>query len=131
MTGAPTVPSTNPNRVMTVLGVVILVGAGLYFLFTAVNGVGLPELQATARVVGKEYRSAGVTYAPQVIGGRTHALPQATPEAYVLKLEIGGEGTECAVPKELYEASSVDDKVQVVYQQKRLTGALHVMDVKR
>jgi hypothetical protein len=119
------------GRFMYIAGVVILVAVALYFLFMVVDGQALPEEKSTATVIGKGFREAGRTYYTQIIDNRPVIIPQAKPEMYLLKLDIGGRETEGAVTKDLYEAVKAADQVRVTYQRRRLSGALQVVQVDR
>jgi hypothetical protein len=118
-------------KVMWVVGLVIVIGVALYLLFLAADGLGLESQEATATVVGKGYREAGQTYYTQIINNRPQVMPQATPERYLLKLDLAGREVECAVEKGLYDAVQAGDQVRATYQRRRLTGATQVVDVRR
>ncbi len=118
-------------RLMYVVGIVILIGVGLYYLFMAVDGMGLQERTGSAVVVGKAHREPGRTYTTQVINNRTYAVPHDTPEMFVLTLDLLGRPTEYASHRSLYDALSAGDTIRVTYQRRRLTGALQVVDVSR
>jgi len=128
---APTFVQPKPNRFIVWFGVVVVVGVVLYFLFMLVDGTGLANQEGAATVQGKEYREAGTTYATQRIGNRTQTIPQTTAEMYILYLEINGTQTWGAVDKKLYEGVRMGDRVKVVYQQRRITGNLQVLEVTR
>jgi hypothetical protein len=119
------------GRFMHIAGIVILTGVGLYFLFMAVDGLGLKVLSAPATVVGREYREAGKTYTTQVINNRPHVLPRARPAIYILQLDVGARQAAGAVPKRLFAVIQAGDRVQVTYQQRRITGLLQVLEVTR
>lgn len=113
------------------LGAVIVLGGGLYLLFLAIDGLGLPEQQATAIIAGKEHYEAKQTYKTELIGGRTRVIPHMNPEKYLLKLTLGDQLTEGAVEKNLYEATQLNERVQVTYRQRRLTGNVEVTAIAR
>jgi hypothetical protein len=116
---------------MSIAGIVILIGSGLYFLFIAVDGLGLEVRRATATVVGQEYPEAGKTYRMQIINNCPRVLPQARPERCLLKLDINGRQTAGAVSKRLFEATQAGDRVQATCQRRRITGLLQVLEVTR
>jgi hypothetical protein len=116
---------------MPILGGLILVVVASYFLFNAVDGTGLASRTGRAAVVGKQYRPAAQTYTRQVIGNQTLNVPQTTPEMFVLDLELEGRRVQGTTDRALYERISAGDQVQVTYQQRRITGALQVLDVSR
>ncbi|HEU0177528.1 MAG TPA: hypothetical protein VFV58_24970 [Blastocatellia bacterium] len=123
--------SSNFNRYMVILGAIIVVCVVLYFSFTTVDGVALGNQKGKATVVNKEYRETKRGYSTEIIGGRTKAVPRVTPEMYILKLKLDGKETEFAVEKELYSAVNVGDYVQIIYQRRRITGAIKIIEVTR
>lgn len=116
---------------MVILGGIVLCCVAIYFLFMAINDIALEKKEGYATVAGKGYREAGRTYTTQVIGGRAHTIPQSTPEMYILMLDIAGRQIECAVSRDLYGMINAGEKVTVVYQRRRITGGLQVLDVIR
>jgi hypothetical protein len=116
---------------MIKVGVVMLVVVGLYFVFMAVNNLGLVDRHGIATVISKEYHDAGTTYTTQKIGNRMQTLPQTTPEMFILKLDVNGKITECAVDRRLYNSIDRGEQVKVVYKKKRILGGLQVFDVAR
>lgn len=116
---------------MWIVGSAALLGAGLNYAFRAVDGLGLTTNKAKARVCGMGYRQGGSTYMTEIIGMSPVVPPQANPEEYLLKLEIGSEQTTCAVAKALFDTLSMQDTVRVSYQRRRLTGALRVTNIQR
>jgi len=116
---------------MPVLGAIILVLVAIYFLFQAVDGMGLASQSGRAAVVGKEYRPAGQTYTREVVGNQTLNVPKTTPEMHILELDLDGRRVQGTTDRALYESISAGDQVQVTYQQRRITGALQVVRVSR
>jgi hypothetical protein len=127
----PSFYSLRPIRYMVTLGALIVIGVVLYFSFTTVDGYALGNHKGKATVVGKEYRKMKRGYSMEIIGGRTKAVPHVTPERYVLELKLDGKETECAVDKELYDAIKVGDEVEVIYQRRRLTGTIKIIEIIR
>jgi len=120
-----------PVNFMAVLGGIILAGVAIYAAFMGVNSFGLPEQQGSAVILEKGYRAAGKTYTTQKIGNRMMTLPQITPEAYILKMEIDGKKVEFPTTKAIYDATDTNDRISVTYIRKRITGSLQIVDVKR
>lgn len=118
-----------PNQLWVVMGGIIVAAVAIYFLFMAIDGLGLEDHQASAVITGKEYRGAKQTYRTELVGGVTRAIPQAVPEMYIVKLRIADRETESPVAKTLYDELREGDQVKVVYQQRRITGALQVKNV--
>lgn len=132
MTGpTPTYAQPKPSRFIILFGAAVLIGVASYYLFMLIDGAGLPDIEGTAIVHGKEYREAGTTYTTQKIGDRMQTIPQSTAEMYVLSLEIEGVKTEAAVDKKLYEEIQMGEQVKVIYQRRRLLGSLQVLKVTR
>jgi hypothetical protein len=113
-------------RVMAVCGGFVLAGVLLYYGFIATNSMGLAEHEGTATVVSKEYRPAGTTYRPMVIGGRTHSVPQTTGEMFLIGLSLDGDDTVFAVDRSVFERLYNGNRVPVIYRKQRLTGDLRV-----
>lgn len=118
-------------RFMVVFGAVVVVLIGLYFLFMAVDSLGLADQEGTATVLGKEFREASTTYQTQKVGDRMLTVPQVTPPMYILKLNIAGRKTEGPVDKSLYDAVVAGDRVRVVYQKRRILGQVQIVSVTR
>ena len=118
--------TTAGSNIWPLMGGLIVLAVVLYFGFRAVDAAGIPRQSGSATVTGKEYRPAAKTYRTDLVGGQTRAIPQVSPERYVLKLEFEGKDTECTVSRDLYQSLQQGDRVQVVYQKRRLTGALQV-----
>lgn len=115
------------NPFMVIFGGVVVGILLLYALFMAIDGLALEEKEGIATVVSKEVKEEGQTYVTQVIGGRTQTLPQITPEAYMLILDISGNPTSTFVEKNIYHNLNRQDQVTISYQQRRLTGQLQVL----
>jgi hypothetical protein len=113
------------------LGAIIVVGVVLYFSFTTVDGFALGDQRGKAAVVGKEYREAKRTYSTEIIGGKSRPIPRMVPEMYILKLKFNDEEAEFSAKKDLYDAVKVGDQVQIIYQRRRITGAIKIIEVTR
>lgn len=124
---APT--QQQPTNIMVYVGGLVVAGLLVYFSFMAVNSFGLKEKTAEATVTGKGYRAAGKTYTTQKIGNRMLTVPQTTPEAYILELDVAGKPATCAVSRETYERVDAGDRVTAVYVRKRITGGTQVISI--
>jgi hypothetical protein len=122
-------PTGRARNFMHVFGGIILLGVALYYIFWAVNSLGLEDRSALATVTGKEYHGPGTSYQAQNIGGRNFVRSLRTPEAYVVQLKLNDEETFAAVQKGLYDALNTNDQVQATYQRRRITGGLQVRQV--
>jgi len=131
MSGQQLYGKPKPVNFMAVLGGIILAGVAVYAVFMGVNSFGLEDQKGSAVILEKGYREAGKTYTTQKIGNRMMTVPQITPEAYILKMEIDGKKTEFPTTKAVYDATDTDDRISVTYVRKRITGSLQIVDVKR
>jgi len=107
----------------------ILILAGLFFLFQAVDTLGLEVKKASARVIAREHRETVMGYRTEIINNQPRAVANVTPEMYVLHLDIDGHRAEAAVSHSFYDAVQPGDRVQVTFQKRRLTGGLRVLEV--
>lgn len=131
MSGQQYYGKPQPVNFMAVLGGIILAGVAVYAVFMGINSFGLEEKKGSAVIMEKGYREAGKTYSTQKIGNRIQSVPQITPEAYILKMEIDGNETQFPTTRVLYQAIDTGDRVNVMYIRKRITGSLQIVDVKR
>jgi hypothetical protein len=112
-----------------ILGLVVLTGFGAYFSFAAIDGFGLPSQQAIATVVDQEHRNAAKGHRYEIINQRPMVTPHVTGEKYILKLDVAGRRAEGEVRRTLFEAVKPGDRVQVTFQNRRLTGRIKVLDI--
>jgi hypothetical protein len=118
-------------RLWVGIGGVIVALCVAYWLFAIVDRVGLANERAAAVVLSKEHRGPGRTYLTQIVNNRPVVLPQETGELFALVLDVDGTTAEGSVDKSLFEAVEVNQKVDVVYQRRRLTGGLQIVSVRR
>jgi hypothetical protein len=114
---------------MYIAGLVILIAFGTYFLFLAVDGLGLQQQKYTATVVDREHRDAVMGNRIEIINRQPYVTPHVTDEKYILKLNVDGRRAEGVVRRSLFEAVQPGDQVQVTYQTRRLTGRIQVLAV--
>lgn len=126
-TSSPSVPQT--PCFMVYVGGFIFACALVYLGFTAANSLGLKKRTGPAVIVDKSHHAAGKTYSTQKIGNRVMNLPQITPEMYVLELEIEDKTAAFAVSKRTHDKLAVGDRINAVYQRKRITGGLRVVSI--
>ncbi|MCC9602683.1 hypothetical protein LOC67_19200 [Stieleria sp. JC731] len=120
-----------PNRFIYVVSGCLLVAVAGYYAFTAMNTMGLATHHGNAIVVGKYFQEAGTSSFSQPIGNQQIVRVQETPEAYIAKVKINEQQTECALDKPLYEEVSPGDQLNVEYQVTRLTGAIRITKATR
>jgi hypothetical protein len=113
------------------MAALIMLGAAGYYAFQGIDRFGLDIQHGEATVIDKEYRPAGQTYTTQVINGRTHQVPQATPEMFVLTLDVDGEEAQAPVERDVYNAVHAGDQVYVEFIRRRITGNPEVTEVNR
>jgi hypothetical protein len=118
-------------RLWVGIGGVIVALCVAYWLLAIVDRVGLANERAAAVVLSKEHRGPGRTYLTQIVNNRPVVLPQETGEIFALALDVDGTKAEGSVDKGLFDAVEVNQKVDVVYQRRRLTGGLQIVSVRR
>jgi hypothetical protein len=118
-------------RLWVGIGGVIVALCVVYWLFAVVDRVGLADERATGVVLAKEHRGPGRTYLTQIVNNRPVVLPQQTGEVFALALDVDGTRAEGSVNKSLFDAVEVNQKVDVTYQRRRLTGGLQIVSVRR
>jgi hypothetical protein len=119
------------HRLWVGIGGVIVASFIAYWLFAIVDRVGLADQRAAAVVLSKEHRGPGRTYLTQIVNNRPVVLPQETGEIFALALEVDGSRAEGFVDKSLFDTIQVNQKVDVVYQRRRLTGGVQIVSVRR
>ena len=110
---------------------VVLAAVVLYFLYGAIDRVGLAAQRAEAQVTGKQYAAGSTTYTTEMIGGRTMTKANKNPEAFIVTLKVGDDETGSAVSKPLYESLQAGERVHVQVRRTRLSKRLLVTDVTR
>lgn len=125
-----TSPSETPKNYMAPIGGLILFVVLAYYLFLGIDTIGLTDQSGPAVVISKNYRASETSYATRIINNRSYVTPQTTPEAYVLELELDGRRAETFVSKELFDSVRTSAAVTAIYQIRRLTGELQIIDVK-
>jgi hypothetical protein len=109
---------------------VVLVGAVfLYFLYGAIDRMGLEVQTASAVITGKQFTASGKSYYTTFAGGREWVQSRTTPDTYAVVLSLGSEQTAGVVSKALYDSLQANDTVQVKIQRTRITKRLEVVDV--
>jgi hypothetical protein len=117
------------NRPMTAFGLAVVVALVVYGVFMALNDFWLPERTGPARVVQKGVLQGGKTYSTRVIDGRPLVTGTATPEAYLLDLDLEGQDVQAVVPRATYDAVEPGARVEAAYVRRRLTGGIVVREV--
>jgi hypothetical protein len=112
-----------------ILGLLFMIGVGLYATFTAIDGAGLPTRNATATVVAREYRGFEKGYQTVIINSAPRMTPHVTGAKHILRLEIAGQRADAVVAKAVFDAVKPNDPVRIAFQRRRLTGLLRIVDV--
>lgn len=112
-----------------IFSVAIVAAVGLYYLYGAVDHMGLEERAAAATVLGKQFTESGKSYYTTIAGGRAWVQSQQTPETYAVVLDVGGERTAGVTSKAIYESLQPSDRVQVKMRRTRVTGRLEVVEI--
>jgi hypothetical protein len=116
---------------MRTAGIVILAAVGLYYGYMAIDGFGLAEQKTSAVVLNLEYVEAGSTYVTQIVNNRPLVMEQAKPEVFLVRLNLDGKEVAGAVTQEVFESLAPGETVEVVYQQRRVSGVFHVVEVRK
>lgn len=125
-------PPEAPNPfVIYAFPAIALVAVLLYFVYGAVNRVGLDTYQGEARVTGKQLTPGSTTYTTEVVAGRSWTKANQNPDAYVVQLDLDGEATGGMVSQQLYESLQAGERVRVRFSRTRLTKRILVTDVSR
>lgn len=123
--------SHGPNRLVYVFPAVVLAAVLLYYLYGAVDRLGLETRQAEVRVTGKQVAQGSTTYNTRIAGGRAWTQATENPDAHIVTFEIDGEATGSAVDPRVYESLKEGDPVHVRFQRTRFSKRLVVTDVQR
>ncbi len=132
MSDAPKQPDPQQAaRTMRFFGIVILSLFALYVVFMGVDGWGLEKQTSNSIVLGLEYSEGGKTYVTQIVNNRPIVMEQAKPDAYIVKLNLGGSEAAALVSPELFQSLAPGDAVEVTFQRRRLTGIHDVFEVRK
>jgi hypothetical protein len=112
------------NPFAYIFPLVLLVGFGGYYLYGAVDRIGVPIESVDALVTGKQFTPGGTTYNTNIAAGRAW-----TNDMYAIELLVGKEATVGLVDKRAFERLNKDDHVQVKIRRTRISGRLEVVEV--
>jgi hypothetical protein len=124
-------PSRGPNRLKYVFPAVAFTAALLYYLYGAVDRLGLETRQTKARVMEKQFAPGSTTYNTRIAGGRAWTQATENPDLRLVVLEVEGEATGGTVDLQTYESLEKGDLVRVSYQRTRLSNQVLVTGVRR
>lgn len=116
----------NPAYIMPA---VILCGALVYFLYYAIDKVGLETRTAEAFVTAKDHTSGTTNYVNRIAGGRSWTQAQQQPDFFAISVTVGNEPTVGLVTEEKFNQLNVNDRVRVTYRRTRVTGKIRVVKI--
>lgn len=102
----------------------------LYYLYNAVDRLGLETNTANATVISKKYTEGSTNYVNTVAGGRTWVQSQKQPGFYTISLVVKKERAVAIVPKKQFDIIKNNDQVKVKIQRTRISGRLEIIDLK-
>lgn len=119
------------NPLVYIIPTIILGAVVLYYLYGAIDRVGLDVQSAYAVVTDKKFTPGGATYWTNIAGGRAWTQSQQNPDMYAVSLKVGDEQTVGLVSKPMFESLSINDRVRVKVSRTRLSRQLEVVEVSR
>ena len=117
-------------RVYALPAAALAVG-GLYYVYGAVDRVGLQAQHAHARVASKLVAPGSTTYHTSTVGGRTWTQSSVNPEVHVLTFEVEGERAGAAVSPEFYATVHAGEVMRIEFTRTRFSNQLVIDDVRR
>jgi len=117
---------SNPAYIMpaVILGAVLI-----YYLYGAIDKVGLETQSINAIVTAKTHTPGSTTYVNRIAAGRSWTQAQQQQDFYAVSLNIEGEATVALVTKEKFDRLQENDRVHVTVRRTRISGKLEVVDV--
>ena len=82
-------------------------------------------------MLAKDYKPGSRTYSTELIGGAATVVRQAQAESFWLRLKVEGRKALFSVRKDFYDSVNAGESLRVIYQRRRLTATLQVIDVRR
>jgi hypothetical protein len=119
------------NPIAYLVPALAVAAVALYFLYGAVDRLGLEARDAEARVTGKQFTPGSTTYTTEVTAGRAWTKAHRNPDVFLVTLDVAGEATGGAVAPQLYDALQPGERVRVRVRRTRLSKRLLVTDVRR
>jgi hypothetical protein len=123
-------PPSGPSRLVYLFPALALAAVLVYYLYGAVDRLGLEAREGQATVTAKQVAAGSTTYNTQIAGGRAWTLATENQGAYIVTLDLGGELTGGAVEPELYASLREGQQVRVRFQRTRLSGRILVTQVR-
>jgi hypothetical protein len=123
--------STGPSRLVYVFPAIAFAAVGLYYLYGAIDRLGLETHETEVRVTGKQIAPGSTTYNTRIASGRAWTQATENPDGYVVVFEIEGQPTGGAVDSETYGSLKEGDELHVRFQRTRLSKQIVVTEVRR
>lgn len=110
---------TKPLLILAAVLVIVI-------LFHAIDRIGLPERRARVIVRDKFVREAHSTTTYTRVGNAMRPVITEHPQAYVLKVEMGGDVLEAAAPEDVFNRLSPGDSVTLTFTQRRILRSIEI-----
>lgn len=118
------------NPYVYIFPAIIFGVVALYYLYGAIDRLGLETRTVEATVTGKKFTEGSTTYVNRIAGGRTWVQPQNQAGFYVISVIVEKEPTVALVSKEKFDIIKKNDLVKVRIQRTRISGRLEVINLK-
>ena len=114
--------SSGPNRLVYVFPAVAFAAVGLYYIYGAVDRLGLETHQAEARVTGKQVAPGSTTYNTVIAAGRAWTQSTTTRMPASWRWSSTGQATGGAVDPQTYDSLKEGDQVHVQFKRTRFSN---------
>ncbi len=121
----------SPNPFVYAFPAILLVCVMLYFLYGAVDRMGLETYETQARIMDKQFTPGSTTYHTNVVNDRNFTQAHRNPDAYMVTFDLNGVPSGGLVDPQLYETLQPGEQVRVQFRRTRLTGRVLVTHVDR
>lgn len=121
--------SFSANPVAYFIPALLLVGFGLYYLYGAIDRLGLSTRQVDAVVTAKQFTPGGTTYNSSIVAGRNWTQASELPDNYVISLLVNDEPTVALVTQRQFEELNAGDRVRAKIRRTRLSGRLEAIEL--
>jgi hypothetical protein len=121
----------NANPTVYLAPAIILAAVALYYLYGAIDRLGLESQTLDAVVTAKQVAPGTTTSWTNIAGGRAWMQSQQNPESYVLSLAVGPVQTIGLVAQPLFDSLRTGDHVRATIRRTRLSHNLEVIEVSR
>lgn len=119
------------NPIVYIVPAIILGAVILYYLYGAIDGLGLEVRSADAVVTAKQSTPGSTTYWTNIAGGRAWTQSQQNPDMYAVSLTVAGEPTVGLVSKDMFQSLNDNDRVRVKLRRTRISHRLEVIEISR